>query len=392
MTHKRVVVVATSSLFLAGFLIAGYWTVTFAVAEYFFGLQKEPAVRSAICLVPNRAAYWAGLSEILADDKPRESLQALQKASTLADNNSAYLIELGLRAEDNGDLYSAEAYLLKAAQIDRLYLPRWSLANFYFRRGNQAQFWEWARQATAMVYGDPSPLFQLCWQMSKDGDQVHRNLNIQRPEIRIRYLSFLLGSGHVDAIAQEAMEAAKTMRPSDRDLLTAAVERLLLEKHVTDAMQLWNLLEPQLPVQTASITNANFERTPSSSGFDWRVIEFDGITVFKDEERHALRISFSGSQREFCEPLWQYLVVNPGANQVMSIAAELEAIPPKSGLVWQVINAANETILATSVSSELRFTVPPDCRLVRVVLIYRRAPGQRRIEGDLYLKQVKLSS
>ena len=43
---------------------------------------------------------------------------------------------LRLAAETAGDTKTAEASLLRAAAMDRTYLPRWTLANFYLRAGD----------------------------------------------------------------------------------------------------------------------------------------------------------------------------------------------------------------------------------------------------------------
>jgi hypothetical protein len=44
-------------------------------------------------------------------------------------------------------------------ESDNTFLPRWTLANYYFRHDDLAKFWFWAKQSAAMVYGDAQPLF-----------------------------------------------------------------------------------------------------------------------------------------------------------------------------------------------------------------------------------------
>ena len=61
-------------------------------------------------------------------------------------------IELGLLAEAEGDQATATRYLLQAAEADHLFLPRWTLANYYFRRGDTALFWRWAKEAADRVH------------------------------------------------------------------------------------------------------------------------------------------------------------------------------------------------------------------------------------------------
>ena len=57
-------------------------------------------------------------------------------------------IGMGLEEELSGNFQAAERYLLHAAAISREYVPRWTLANYYFRRENATRFWPWAKQGS----------------------------------------------------------------------------------------------------------------------------------------------------------------------------------------------------------------------------------------------------
>ena len=47
------------------------------------------------------------------------------------------LIQLGLNAEiTEGDPKTAESYYLKAAAVNKMFLPKWTLTNYYFRQQN----------------------------------------------------------------------------------------------------------------------------------------------------------------------------------------------------------------------------------------------------------------
>ena len=53
------------------------------------------------------------------------------------------------------------AALHEAARVDRTFDPRWTLANYYFRRQNWDEFWKWMRAAAEMSYGDRSSKAQM---------------------------------------------------------------------------------------------------------------------------------------------------------------------------------------------------------------------------------------
>jgi tetratricopeptide (TPR) repeat protein len=120
-----------------------------AVAEARFRLNPESALDSPCWLGAANLAHY--------ESSPHELRTALSLNPRLA---SAW-IHLGLDAEADGNLPEAEADLLQAARVDHLYLPAWTLANFYFRRGDRVRFWRWAERAAALTYDDYRPLLRL---------------------------------------------------------------------------------------------------------------------------------------------------------------------------------------------------------------------------------------
>ena len=392
MNFRRIPLSICVLTLVASFLLAGYWSLSLAWADYQFSLQTAESVRRAAEVMPGRAEYWGVLSALLADGQPRESLAALERANSLDPANSQYWIDLGLRAEADGDMTRAEQLLWKAAEVDRMYLPRWTLANFYFRRDDRALFWKWARQAAAMAPRNSTALFSLCWQMTVDGEQIVRNLDLQSHESQILYLSFLLGEQHPEAIAPAAIRAVAQARPADLPLLSAACERMLKERRIDDAIELWNKLHPVATPRPNPIANGDFSHAPTSAGFDWRTVESDGISAVYDGTQPAFRISFSGSQPEECCPLWQYVPVRAGKAYVLHTQSETSGIAGESGLRWRVDSDASDKLIAESSSPDLRFATPPDCRLVRLAFCYRRAIGTRRIEGTVLLRSVSLTA
>jgi Tfp pilus assembly protein PilF len=87
---------------------------------------------------------------LAAADSTRLLVDAWRGVEPARPRSSSAWIDTGLAAEEAGDYAGAERSLLEAARIDRQHLPAWSLANFYFRRGDPASFWPWARRAAAL--------------------------------------------------------------------------------------------------------------------------------------------------------------------------------------------------------------------------------------------------
>src|SRR5579863_9090020 len=108
-------------------------------AEIVFRRDTPESVRQAIWL--DRAAPPAHYFERLAELDPADASHWLRQALRSNTRLSSAWMALGL--EHGG----TESDLLQAASVDRRYLPAWTLANFYFRAGNQKAFWPWARRA-----------------------------------------------------------------------------------------------------------------------------------------------------------------------------------------------------------------------------------------------------
>lgn len=138
---------------------------------------------------------------------------------------SSAWIHLGLDAEADGNLPEAEADLLQSARVDHLYLPAWTLANFYFRRSDAPKFWLWAKQAAKLTYDDYRPLLRLADVLGTSPSRVATHLGGGAPLLRA-YLDLLINAHRLDAAREVAGLLAARHDPADRDRLAAFAERL----------------------------------------------------------------------------------------------------------------------------------------------------------------------
>jgi tetratricopeptide (TPR) repeat protein len=390
---------------LAGCGTAAVWSARAGWADYWARQETTAATERAIALMPGQSLYYFRLGVLLADQDPRRSNAALNRAVALNPADADSWIELGLRSEASGDYAEAERCLLRAAERNKQYLPRWTLANYYYRRNDTARFWYWAKASAAMVYGDTGPLFGLCERVAEDGDLVEQ-LDMRSPDLRASYLSYLLGRGETDRIAPSAQSVLAADRPSDAPLLLAACDRLLEGKQVDGALLIWNKLAaghripfaPLSPDGGPVLTNGTFAISPTSRAFDWRLPSLEGVSASREEDAAGLRLTFSGGQPEKCEPLAQLVPVQENAAYELKFTYRTSGISPGAGPRWQVADGFGASVIAESeaLSSQetaqerLSFVSPAGCRLVRLVLAYQRAPGTTRIEGYMVLRDVRL--
>jgi len=389
----------------AGLVAASAWSVLVGLADYWARQLTVASTKKALALTPWQAPYHVQLALLISDDDPQRASAALRRAVALNPSDSFSWIELGLRVEADGDISAAEQYFLRAAEVDKEYLPKWSLANYYFRRDDEPKFWFWAKAAAQMIYGDPLPLFRLCGKVVEDGNLIDR-LEIRSPDVQAAYLSYLLSQNRLDLIGPATHRLLDQGRESDVSLLLTACDRLIEAKLVDEALAVWNGLAnagkiaytPLAPGAEKILTNDNFLPTLVLQGFAWRLPTVDGISASREESPPGLRLTFSGGQPENCEPLFRILPVQGNAAYEFTAWYRTEGIPPGAGLVWLVtdMNGGNIMGAPESLASEdgarakIRFIAPPGCRLARIALTYRRALGTTRIEGSIVLREAGL--
>jgi tetratricopeptide (TPR) repeat protein len=390
---------------LAGLGMASAWTIRAAWADYWMRQETAPATLRAISAMPGQAEAYARLAWLTSLDDPHAAGIALERAVALDPWDAQSWIELGLQAEAVGDNGTAERLLLRAAQADNKFLPRWTLANYYYRRNETEKFWLWCKRAAEMAYGDPLPLFQLCAREEQDGKLMER-LEIRNPDVQAAYLYYLMSLNRMDLAGPAVRRAMRNGREADTPLLLAACERFLESRHVAEAAEVWNGLAAAkrvaFPTPNGSgaqlAVNGSFSEAPSSRGFDWRLPAVDGVSISREEAPGGLRVAFNGRQPEECEVLAQFVPLPGKTEYELSFDVRTQGVAAGSGLVWRITDAdGGKTVSdSASIASEKgervhwRFQVPAACRLVRLALRYRRSPGTTRVEGYAIVRDVVL--
>ncbi len=384
-------------IIIAGTCCFGIWcSWEFACADYLFQKDTEESVRSAIRLVPDDWEYYMRLAQF-----DRGHARELLATSLRLDRYNAQAdIELGLQYEAEGDFGRAEKLLLDAYEVDHTYLPRWSLANYYFRRDNIPAFWAWARSAAEMPADDIGPLFELCWRASPDPERITGAILNEKPELIRQYLGFLLAKDQLLAAANVAPRLVHNGEPeTDRPLLFSIVNRLVAVNDAAAANALWHLLIERhwVVADTTVPNNAGFVREPLPVSFDWSLPEYPGLHSWPGPS--GLETEFTGSQPEDCTIAEQAVALTPG-NYTMAYAYRTSDIPTDTGIRWQIIDAKSNAVLADSpdLSSDelkhsvLAFSVPAGAALLRLRLAYRRALGTPRISGTLVVRSTQIQA
>ncbi len=336
------------------------------------------SVRLALGITPDSAEY-----HFVAGD--------FDRALSLNPRNSAAWVSRGLEAEAAGDHAKAEASLKRAAEVDRTYLPRWTLASYYFRAGDLPDFWIWARRAAQMAY-DPAALYQLCWRASTNAKEILERAIPPDPAPRRAYFDFLAGSNRLEAAEPLSEELGRTADASDLNRMINFCDLELLQTRVRPALQVWNslvarrLVPQSTPLAIGELTNAGLATTPLLHCFDWRLVPVEGASVSFDTAAHEINLSVSGKQPEPSGFVEEYVPAQPGA----SYRFRFRARTVLDGLHWGFLDgrtgaefSAGPVAPSPEWSEQTAlFTMPAGCELLRIMLVYRRPAGSVRVAGE----------
>ncbi|MFN7925853.1 MAG: hypothetical protein U0Q16_37480 [Bryobacteraceae bacterium] len=241
------------------------------------------------------------------------------------------LIEQGLDLEEAGLVRDAEAVLLEAASADRRFAPRWTLANFYFRRGNRPEFWRWAREGFAVGRYDLEALMDLCWTVSADGAEVWNALPERLPVWR-SYLRYLSQKGRWTAAAPVVNRLLEQGEARDASDILDWMDKMAESGHVGLVAREWNRLCERnwiacAPSQ-AGVVNGAFAIEPVGRGLDWRFVAAPQVTP--RWAPGAMRFQFGADAPESGELLWQPLAESGAFEPAFERSGSLE----KASVEW----------------------------------------------------------
>jgi hypothetical protein len=358
----------------------------------------------AVQFAPENADYLLLRADLL-DQAGLSGTADRKRAVELNPGKADTWIQLGLDAEARHDYSHAERYLLEASRRSRLFQPRWTLANYYFRRNSQGGFWTCTRQALELAPRDAKALFALCWRMSDDPDEILSKAIPNDRRVLRQYTEFLIQEQQLPLAEVVATRLYAGAEPADRSVLLELCDQLLSRQSVQPALAAWNALcvrklvpfQSLQPALGISLTNGGFEAF-DGRGFNWHTGSLAGVSV--SFASGAAEIYFSGKQHDTTEVLWQCAPIAPAKQYLLEFEYQTSGIPPESGVRWQITadqgTGKSEMFSSRHLSSavwkqeEIRFHTAADLRLVRIALLYSRASGVSRIQGSLLTRGMRL--
>lgn len=328
-----------------------------------------------------RNALYPLLSARQAEENGVNPIEFFQRAVELSPYDASLRMRLGLAEERAGRLETAEREMLEAARLSRKYDPRWTLANFYFRRHRNEEFWRWTRDALEVSSINQPALFDLCWSVSRDGAEIQRRALPAQRAPRIWYAHYLASHRRLDALEPVVMDLAADAQVAESPFFRGMGQALLGDYRVNAAARI------------AVVVNARglVEADP----FGWEAPRTEGVTAMPERES-GWRLTFSGRQPERAVLLSRIAQVEPDRPQLFVWTGHTSlttpaGLPAATGLYWRVAAYTRQgSELARSApfsaqgiqSGALAYRVGSGVAAVWIQLVCERPAGVMRVEGS----------
>lgn len=373
------------------------------------------ALEAAARLDPANDVYPIRIAQTLQDEG-RDPLPAWRRALILNPRNDLALTQAAIAAELSGDLAGAERLFRQAAQTNQLWLARWSLANFYFRRGQYPLTLKWATLALQRAHGDRTALFRLCRDAGAAPASILTMIVPADADNLAAYIYFLAADARLDTAALESAAAGylqaarRAAYPPEQTLppVVGAVNTLIAAGEAHPALRLWRSLSDSAvlpysaPTSERPLVNAGFAPPVPGGGFDWRVHQVPGIEAYPGVPGRGIKFVFSGRQPEAATLLQQVVYLRGGMTWALSHQSQtVHLTAAGAGLAWMLApvsgGAAIPPVSAPPLVSDdwsrlsTSWAVPPGDSLYRLSLEIRRPSGQTRAEGEARFRDFDLA-
>jgi tetratricopeptide (TPR) repeat protein len=385
----------------------------FGAADWMGRIPKLTSVQAAIRLDPWSSEwerYRCQLEQLDLSAPPACWEIAVQRDP----RNARLLTEAALAAEIGGDLPLAEKYFRGATSVSAEWLPRWSIANHYARRGRNPEALHWLKLAFARAYGDLNPPLDLAEQAGASLQQIEREILCSSALCQGAFSGWLcrrtLNAEAAAAAARsisryvEAVTRLGDVFPGSRQSPVVYVTRRLVEDgFATESRQVWrgacaaHLLTCPDPPDDGLITNGAFSVTPYGEGLDWRILRPRHVTVIHDPQVRTLKFALTGNQDEQLLLLDQW-VTPLGRPWRVSFRYEMRGINSRqaAGFAWRLNDRPLAMKTPWSMHGEATGELwiqaedlPKEHAAARFSLSYERAAGSTRPEGEFILREIR---
>ena len=316
-------------------------------------------------------------------------------------------IDLSKAYRENGQVSEAEQSLERAVKLS----PNdpdlmWEAGSFWLINNEPDKGVAALRRYLLLVPQKQDDVYDLCWKLKLGNSYLLQNLLPDSYKYRAGYVYYLISTRH----PAEAQETWKTIdfQDLDKDLFIKYVNFLIASGLYDEAWTIWKEVTGKIEGmgkhdETSLVWNTGFEQEILNGGFDWTIMETEGVKVFLDDSIHmsgnrSLGISFDGQHNPDLTAARQVVRVKPGSKYILQGYVKADSLTTTNGIFFNVLghncsglDKRSEVVTGSSFWKELSvdFDTPADCRAVTIAI--RREQSNKfdnKIEGTVWIDAI----
>lgn len=404
--QRKITVAATCLLAVAMYVAA----VARHYVAFRLGTQPDPqSFERAARLEPgNSEPRWKlGRYELYLAQNPAAAVGTLKKAVSLNPHIAQYWLDLASSYQVADDVPQQSQALQKALQAEPTAPDvAWQVANFYLVESDVTRALPLFR---TVIENDPTKVdaaLQLCWQVTKNIDEILHQAVPATPSSYFALLRLLIDKDEL--VPAAAVWAELVSRKQSFPVVDAfPYFNYLLKRHATDsAVQVWQVLASRTDLLSYSkpgnlIVDGELEKKFLNGGFDWRYELTDAVQLSLDtSEFHggnqSLRIAFRGPAVSDVG-FFEYVPVRPNTEYQFSVYTKAQDVESASGPRLVILDAysgapyvTTDDLLGTAGWRQqvADFKTRPETSMLIVKIA--RVPGDTLIKGAFWIDDVSL--
>ena len=390
-----------------------------ALSEYFVSTSREldeQSILRASRILDEQAPYHYLLGLMYSDrgDTPGIEKAIHQYHLALKRNpvNARTWLAIAKAYRERG-MHEHARYAIKRAVLINRNSPYliWEAAVFFLLEDNLDEATRLYKKYLSLNPDDQESVYSLYYVMHADPGHIITALLPWDYSFYKRYFRFLL-SKHRFKESWDLWETMQSFTP-ERSLYLEYVNFLINADEIKEALQVWNDFVQRFTAHTTVTTshdrlwNGDFELPLEDGGFDWRLGEADGVSVFPDMNIKrtgyaSLSIRFQGTHNPGITIARQTVSVQPATQYKVIGYIRTDNITTKNGLYLEASGFkchpfVNRTESVTGTihwqRMELDFRTPSECSTVTIAIGRERSEKfDNKINGDAWIDSLTMTA
>ncbi len=372
----------------------------------------------AIRMRPDVDRYWRIRASADMERHPRRAERYAEHAVELAPTAWRNWRQLALIQYQLGDSAQAEASLVRAAGLDRGYVPHMELANLAWLLGDMPRFWTENAKALRIspVKAYPGIFNEIYHLAGEHPRQLERILPVGQAPPICGAIQFLCAHRAVK-VATNAWRLMPRRCPQEWGWACQTAALTLSGAWLTEAqkstasppaqrcLDFWNRAAAAgavvAPAAEGAITDGRFGY-PWIGGLTWnpgQAQSLQRIRVGTGEEANRVVLAFDGSEPDHQQLFWQWVIVQPSQTYQVTFDVRGDQVRRASGLALSAMQGNGKRIWALPAQigdswQTMRgvFSVPANVHAILLAFTYDRPLGVPSARGQVLLSNVHMTA